>query len=276
MTSGFKYIVLGTFVSFLVGCVGTEPASNISELNDLAEKATTEKSLKNVFKILEEFDSLGELDNLGIRIFNEDGYKNRDIVDYNNAGICSMLPSKEYRPYPDYSLTLFAEIYGFYPIYPHVKNASRKEHTLSAKYKQMSNLFFDKSIIDTISVKERALLQQCWPSGGYRWTGDAKCDGFRKEYFAAKKNTRCLFNYKNFLPDDIKISSYGRLVQLYIAYKQSIEECDNNNVVKTGEYVCNADKKCSEVERELSPEEKQQCYDDVERKLNDIAKSGDL
>ena len=119
----------------------------------LATESKTQKSLKNVFAIIDQFDELPELERLDTKVngtkwnFTTQKY---DYVADTSAGICGTTIRSD----ADFSLSVFVEIYGYY-----FRNG--KQYELSPEYKQLANLFFDKNMIDSITPKERAMLQKC-------------------------------------------------------------------------------------------------------------------
>lgn len=283
-----KYLILISALT-VTGCVNNGQKDIYTNQHNidvvkLATESKTQKSLKNVFAIIDQFDELPELEQLHTKVNGTEWNFTTQKYDYvanTSAGICGTTISDD----ADFSLSVFVEIYGYY------FDRKYKQHELSPEYKQLSNLFFDKNMIDSITPKERAMLQKCIYTRycnntyfgkhfcGLGFERSQECTDFRKEYFDSKRNELCLFNYNDWLPDDIKISKYENLLKLYGAYKSSLKECDSK-IIKTNNFVCDkqpdGSQKCYEQEHKLTDAEKQQCYDEVEKKLNALAKSGDL
>jgi hypothetical protein len=83
-----------------------------------------------------------------------------------------------------------------------------------------------------------------------------ECILVRRKYANSKNSKKCLFDYKQYLPNDMKVSSLNNFYKLYNAYKESIKECEEKMGITT--------------------QERQQCFVDTEKKVKQIAKSGNL
>lgn len=296
-----KKILLLTYVVVLTGCFGNtghydddtkKIQQSIEQLNEtdianLAVEAKSNKSLKNAFKVFEQFDEITQICNQ----FTEKGWGNepdKEVLNCSetNMGICDDVSFAFDSSKTKVSFSKFSVVFGKYCDYQancpnRMGYGYNKEQQLQAEYKDKKFNMLKNYFLDDLSAKDKAMLQKCmtFVRGGW-WTETANgCREFWEEYSKSKDSNKCLFNYKAYLPNDIKINSYNNFVRLYVAYKESIFEC-NTKIIKTGNFVCDkqadGSENCYEQEHKLTDVEKQQCYDEVEKKLNALAKSGDL
>lgn len=88
---------------------------------------------------------------------------------------------------------------------------------------------------------------------------DDKCIVLRRKLIQDDIRCQCVFDYKMYLPDDIKISSLEAFKELHAAYESDIRECERARAALV-----------------LTSDEYQNCIDSVEQKLQELIKSGDL
>lgn len=244
----------------------TEQQNEIYTAN-LATEAVSNKSLKNAFKVFEQIDELTTVCKTGEYHDSPELHCNDDYFGICDDWMNNMTRSEFY--------VLFGKMCNYNPnCYDGVREHNT---TRSKKFEIIKKYFLTKDM----STRDKAMLQKClYLYKGNWWDNETDdCSDFWSEYKARKTEDKCLFDYKIYLPNNIKISSYKNFVKLYVAYKESMFECDTKSI-KTGNFVCDklkdGSEKCYEKEHKLTGEEKQQCYDEVEKKLNALAKSGDL
>ena len=264
-----KKILILIPIFSLTGCFSnpkiTEIKADLEQLNEtdktmanLSTEAKTNKSLKNAFKVFEQLDketckTIG-LDGAGFYIGARLSISRFHVVF-----------GKECRYDVSCPLILLEE--------------ETDEQKLLLEYKDKKFNMIKKYFLEDLSAKEKVMIKECMSQHrGWWWAKDGEeCGKFWSEY--AEDSSKCLFNYQSYLPSDIKISSYDNFIKLYNAYKESLLECDNK-IIKNGNFVCDkqtdGSEKCYEQEHKLTDVEKQQCYDEVEKKLSALAQSGDL
>ena len=253
---------------------------NETDVANLATEAKNNKNLKNAFKVFEQFDEITKICNQ----FTDKGWgdePDKEILDCSdtNIGICDTISFDNV----EVSVSKFYTVLGKTCKYQTYCSSSlyTKEQELQAEYKNKKFNILKTYFLNDLSAKDKAMLQKCmiFVRGSWWKEYEDGCDKFWEEYNKSNDSAKCLFDYKTYLPNDIKINSYTNFVKLYVAYKKSMFECDNK-IIKTGNFVCekqsDGSENCYEQEHKLTDVEKQQCYDEVEKKLNALAKSGDL
>jgi hypothetical protein len=242
-------------LTFLLGVLALSGCAtiNASDLDEFYENVTSgEKTVKKAFKLYELYtlDEPNMLD--GCK--EECRYTTNQEWPYNGESVYDM--SKH--PYANHN-----DISDFMYRFCRLNDFVYEEDSVRALIVRM----FDKKTDLSISDKERyCLALRC---DGYpdAW-GNIRINDFvhnEDECLVIRRNLvgdttkniqcQCVFNYKMYLPDDVKISTHERFVKLYKAYTEDIDKCKF---------------------RELTATERDNCVDTVEKKFEQLVKSGIL
>ena len=262
----------------LIGCSGvssrytetntTPKKLNENEIANLAATAKTNKSLSNAFAVLAQFEDVHPICRKKLVGWGDNEHE-EIMCNPKALGICETIylgdgdTGKTSQSVYDVSLGKQCGLEAY--------NCSDYQNA-TTQYIAKKFDILKKYFLTNLSAKDKAMMQKCHTyARSWYTTNEEGC----AEWLASGIKTKCLFDYQAYLPNNIKISSYENFVALYIAYQESIFECDTKTT-KTGEFVCDEQENCYEKENELTVEEKQHCYNEVEKKLKDLAQSGDL